>query len=685
MNLLRNEKSPYLLQHADNPVDWFPWGEEAFERARKEDKPIFLSIGYATCHWCHVMEHESFEDEQVAGLMNQAFVNIKVDREERPDIDNTYMTVCQMLTGSGGWPLTIIMTPDKEPFYAGTYIPKQSHPNRIGMKDLVPAIKKAWTTDIVRVRETVDQIKKGFQKSLEVGKSTTPLSGSILNEGLQSLVQRFDKNNGGFGSSPKFPSPHNLLFLSDYSSIHKDAYSEKMVETTLQQMRLGGIWDHVGKGFHRYSTDESWLLPHFEKMLYDQSMLLFAYADGWRLTGNSLFKKTACDIVDYVDECLRSPEGAFYSAEDADSEGEEGKFYIWKKSEIEAALEKKDARFFCDLYQIEPEGNFRDEATREKTGANIPHLSSTPPNEIFPKIESVLKTLHKKRKKRVRPLLDDKILTDWNGLMIASLARAGVIFDDQKFVKRAEIAWGLLSEYCLIPGEKLLHRYKDGEASIEGMADDYTFTILGLTELYNATFNPVYLSQAVHIQEIFDRKFYDKDYGGYFFTASGTEELLGRQKESYDGAIPSSNSVAALNGLRLSRLTGNPEYEAKSRSILNAFADPVNDAPGGYTFALKAYQLLNSNLNEIVICSKNRDQRVQEAIRICRDKAPLGSLILLKTSDTETVLGQVSEFSKNYPAEENLAVYVCSNFSCKAPVHTLEQLEKLFSKNDIRL
>jgi uncharacterized protein len=682
MNRLAKEKSPYLLQHANNPVEWYPWGGEAFGKAKKENKPVFLSIGYATCHWCHVMEHESFEDKEVAELMNQTFINIKVDREERPDIDNTYMTVCQMLTGSGGWPLTIIMTPEKEPFYAATYIPKQSLPNRIGMKELIPAIENAWATDTDRVMESADRIKKGFQKSLELGQSTTPLSGSIINEGLQSLIQRFDKKNGGFGGAPKFPSPHNLMFLSDYSLINQESYSSEMVESTLLNMRLGGLWDHIGKGFHRYATDEKWLLPHFEKMLYDQALLLLAYAEGWKLTQNPLFKKTAYEIFAYLNECLLSPEGAYFSAEDADSEGEEGKFYVWEKSEIESLLSEEDTELFCTLFQIETEGNFRDEATHEKTGANIPHLLGVIPDTLFPGVEAILDTLHQERQKRVRPLLDNKILTDWNGLMIAALARVGVIFDDEEFIVKAEETWALLDEYCVIPGEKLLHRLTGTEAGIDGMADDYAFTVWGLIELYHATFNPSYLVMALHIQEIFDRQFYDDKHGGYFFTASKAEPLLGRQKEIYDGAIPSSNSVAALNGFRLSRLTGNPYWENRARTIFEAFADPLNDAPSAYTFALKSYQLMNNPVNEIVICAKKHDEEVQSVIRICREKAPIGSVILLKTLDTKTLLNRASEFTKNFEVPNKWAVYLCSDFSCKAPVHTVEELKGLLSTGD---
>lgn len=676
MNRLQQEKSPYLLQHADNPVDWYPWGDEAFKKATQEDKPVFLSIGYATCHWCHVMAHESFEDEQVASLLNSAFVNIKVDREERPDIDNTYMTICQMLTGQGGWPLTIIMTPKKEPFFAATYLPKESRQNRIGMLDLVPQIETIWNSDRERILQSADKIKSGFTKSLDLGKSTGPLSEDILRKTTESLSNRFDPVSGGFGTSPKFPSPHNLLYLLNSSRISGDAESKKMALLTLEKMRLGGIWDHIGKGFHRYSTDHEWLLPHFEKMLYDQAMMLMAYTEGWRISENPLFKKTACDIVDYLDECLRAPGGAFYSAEDADSEGEEGKFYVWKKSEIESVLTDENAELFCKLFQINSEGNFYDESTRQKTGANIPHLKNPVSKDLEEHIEDILSQLHQHRKNRIRPQLDDKILTDWNGLLIAALARAGRILEEPGFTERAETAWAVLNDKCLQKSGGLFHRLKDGEAAIPGMADDYAFTIFGLIELYQSAFKPEYLSLAIEIQDYFDRNFQESQYGGYFFTSEESDELLGRQKEIYDGAIPSSNSVAAYNTYHLSRLTGDTSHEKNAQNIFNAFSEQINDGPAGYTFALNAWQIIQSDGMEIVITAEETNQIVQEFIQVCRHHAPPGSTILLKTKETALELSRLSSFSKNYTIRKDPAVFVCMNFTCKAPVYNNEELLK---------
>ena len=677
MNRLSKEKSPYLLQHAENPVNWYPWGEEAFEKAREENKPVFLSIGYATCHWCHVMAHESFEDDGVAKLMNDAFINIKVDREERPDIDNTYMTVCQMLTGQGGWPLTIIMTPDKEPFFAATYLPKRSMQNRIGMTDLVPQIKNAWQNDRQRIDQAVQRIKEGFSKSLQLGQSKQALPENITKDTFQNLQDRYDPEFGGFGGSPKFPSPHNLLFLADYARIHKSDKAEEMLQKTLLQMRLGGLWDHIGKGFHRYSTDREWLLPHFEKMLYDQATLLMAYADGYKLTGESLFKETTLDIVNYVESQLESPEGLFYSAEDADSEGEEGKFYVWSRDEIDSVLTDEESELFCTHYNIRADGNFLDESTRQRTGKNIPHLSHMLSDSEESKLAEIRKKLNQHREKRIRPLLDDKILTDWNGLMIAALAKSGVLLEEPKLIEKAENAFKQLLKLCKREQSLLLHRVKDGEAEIEGMADDYTFLIWGALELYNATFNPDYLAEAVELQRIFTEHFADQNHGGFFYTAEHAEKLLGRQKEIYDGAIPSSNSVSVLNGYRLSRLTGHSDFEHQSEQILKAFSEQISDAPAGYTFALYAHQMMEQNSNEILIAAKKQDELTTSFLKTARDHVGSGSVILLKIKESADQLANVAPFTRSFPIKEKPAVYVCSNFACKAPVFDTDSLKEL--------
>ena len=474
-NRLQFEKSPYLLQHADNPIDWYPWGDEAFEKAQKEDKPIFLSIGYSTCHWCHVMEHESFEDPEVARLMNEIFVSIKVDREERPDIDKTYMTVSQMLTGSGGWPLNIIMTPDKKPFFAGTYFPKESRFGRVGMLDLVPRIQEIWLNEHQKALDTADQVVAALQKMSQQtvtqlkysDEEEGTLGKAILDAAYKQLADLFDEVHGGFGSAPKFPTPHTLLFLLRYWKRHDDEQALKMVERTLQAMRLGGVYDHIGFGFHRYSTDSKWLLPHFEKMLYDQALLAMAYTEAYQVTQKEEYARTAQEIFTYVLRDMTAPSGGFYSAEDADSEGVEGKFYVWSQEEIRHILDEEEAEFVMRVFNFEKGGNFKEQATGLKTGENIVHLQKpladlaagfkVTEQELRHRIENIRQKLFDIREQRVHPHKDDKILTDWNGLMIAALAKGAQVFDEPRYAQAAERAARFILDEAHDENGRLLH------------------------------------------------------------------------------------------------------------------------------------------------------------------------------------------------------------------------------------
>jgi len=636
------------------------------------------------------MEHESFEENDVAEWMNRVFVNIKVDREERPDIDHTYMTICQMLTGQGGWPLTIIMTPDKKPFYAATYLPKESRPQRIGMLDLVPAIQKAWTSDRENILKSVERIINGFSKTLDLGKGSSPLPDDIILQTLNELSARFDEDLGGFGSSPKFPAAHNLIFLMDQFHLTGENKYLQMAELTLEKMRLGGIWDHIGFGFHRYSTDREWLLPHFEKMLYDQAMLLLAYAEAWSATGNPLFEETVYEITAYIDDCLTSPEGAFYSAEDADSEGEEGKFYVWRVDELNKLLTPEESKQFLNTYQIEKNGNFRDEATGHKTGANIPHLKSDlselaknrgiEPDLLKGELEQIRSKIKTDRDTRIRPLLDDKILTDWNGLMIAAFARAGSLLNDHRLLEKAEKAWETISRYCMKKDHTLLHRLKDGDAAIEGMADDYAFLIFGLLELYQATFNPDYLETALKLQKQFDDLFYDDEHGGYYFTAKSADQLLGRQKEIYDGALPSSNSVAALNCFRLFSLTAISDYNDRFQQLFRAFSDPISDSPAGYAAALQALSLDLAGASQIIITAREYNSEVQLTINKLKKVASPGSVFILKTHKNSSQIDKCSDLLKNYLVDDQITIYVCSRFNCKTPVHTVEEALEILTQ-----
>ena len=495
-NRLIKEKSPYLLQHAYNPVDWYPWSTEAFEKAKAENKPVFVSIGYSTCHWCHVMEKECFSDDQVAELMNQTFVSIKVDREERPDLDAAYMAICQSMGRSCGWPLNVIMSPDKNPFFVASYIPKDNRYGTVGMLSLVPQIGEIWK----KRKAEMETIGKELKDQLELHTETTDeneLDKSDLDNAYEQLFLRFDSENGGFGTAPKFPSPSNLLFLLRYWNRTKEKTAWDMVEKTLRSMRLGGIFDQIGSGFHRYSTDAQWLVPHFEKMLYDQALLALAYIEAFQASGAQKFRITAKETLDYVLRDLVSAEGGFYSAEDADSEGEEGKFYLWTSQEIKLSLPPEDADLAIKLFDIKPKGNYFD-PTKGNDGKNILHLSkpldqfalesNLSVDELIGKLGKITNILFGVREKRVHPAKDDKILVDWNGLMIAALARAGQVLGEQKYLEAASKAADFILKEMKTQEGKLYHRYVKGERAFLGFLDDYAFLVFGLIELYEAGF-----------------------------------------------------------------------------------------------------------------------------------------------------------------------------------------------------
>jgi len=596
-NRLIHEKSPYLQQHAHNPVDWFPWGEEAFALAKAEDKPLFVSIGYSTCHWCHVMERESFEDEEIGALMRATVVAVKVDREERPDLDALYMTFCQVLTGRGGWPLNVVLTPEGRPFFADTYFPKESGFGHTGMRELLQRIYMTWKTNRQAVLSSADQILAAVREQIEDkeedgGGEPEPADLATARAQLASL---FDAEHGGFGGAPKFPSPHNLLFLLQEYRRTNEPDCLAMVQTTLSAMRRGGIFDHVGLGFHRYATDARWFLPHFEKMLYDQALLAMAYTEGWQETGEVAFRQTALDIFEYVRRDLTSPEGVFYCAEDADSEGVEGKFYVWTTAEILAALPEADANLMLAVYGMAEAGNFHEEATGVATGANI--LSLREPltataarlgmnlTDLQARLERCRLTLLAAREKRPRPLCDDKVLTDLNGLMIAALAKAARAFDDKDLAVRAQrAAAGILTQLGL-PDGRLLHRLRQGEAAIDGMLDDYAFLAWGLIELYQTVSDPVYLHGAVALAQTMLLHFADTA-GGFFLTPDDGEALLVRQKIFFDAAVPSGNSVAFFVLTALSRLTGEGSFQTSAAALAKRMAPRVAKQAAGYTFFL---------------------------------------------------------------------------------------------------
>ncbi|MEN3037834.1 MAG: thioredoxin domain-containing protein, partial [Candidatus Kryptonium sp.] len=509
-NRLINEKSPYLLQHAENPVDWYPWCDEAFEKAKVEDKPIFLSIGYSTCHWCHVMEKESFEDEEVAKILNENFVSIKVDREERPDIDSVYMSVCQAMTGHGGWPLTIIMTPDKKPFFAGTYIPKHSRFGRIGLIDLLQRVSHLWKENKEKLLSLADEITTDLKQAFSQSIVNDTIDESVLSLAYDQLKSQFDPEYGGFGKAPKFPIPHNLMFLLRYWRKTGNPKALEMVEQTLNSMYLGGIYDHIGFGFHRYSTDRYWLLPHFEKMLYDQALLLIAYLETYQATQNQKYARICNEISSYVLRNLTNPNGGFFSAEDADSEGEEGKFYLWEFNELKEILNQEEFNFVVGKFNIQIDGNYYDEVRKSKTGKNIFYLTEHLSNENITKWETIRQKLFKYREQRIHPLKDDKILTDWNGLMICAFARAYSVLRNENYLNIAKNSADFILKNLLKDG-KLLHRFRDGEAKINAYLDDYAFLIWGLIELYEASFETKYLRNAIVLTEKMIQLFWDDE------------------------------------------------------------------------------------------------------------------------------------------------------------------------------
>jgi uncharacterized protein YyaL (SSP411 family) len=606
-NRLAQEKSPYLLQHAHNPVDWRPWSEEAFRAAKEQDKPVLVSIGYATCHWCHVMERESFEDEEVGRALNEAFVCIKVDREERPDVDKIYMTACNLMTGRGGWPLNVLLTPDKAPFFAATYIPRDSRFGHPGLLDLTAQVQKLWREKrediLVAARGALDSLRLACEEGVVGGPSTpgqgpTEIGEELFNACYREFADSFDAVNGGFGLAPKFPSLHNLLFLLRVYERFSYPRALEMVEKTLTSIRRGGIYDQLGYGMHRYSTDERWLLPHFEKMLYDQAMLLLTCAETYRISGKPFFKEIAGEVAEYVLRDMTGRDGAFYTAEDADSEGEEGKFYVFEREELLAILGEEDGRLAEAWYGVQADGNFLDEASKERTGANVLHqpherawfagkhgLSA---EELDTRLENIRQRLLGHRLARPRPLLDDKALTELNGLMIAALARAGRLCEKRHWVAAGRRSAEFVLSRLVGPDGALLRRFREDEAGLPAHLDDYAFLAWGLTELGEATSEDGWIQRAVALMDTLCAGFWDERQPGFFFSAADRKELPVRVKDVYDNAIPGGNGVALLLLERLGRLATRGDFLDKAQGMRAALGPYVSRAPMAYAFLLTA-------------------------------------------------------------------------------------------------
>ncbi len=685
-NRLAESKSPYLQQHANNPVAWYPWGKEAFQKAKKEDKPVFLSIGYATCHWCHVMAHESFEDRNVADLLNRHFVSVKVDREERPDVDQVYMTVCQALTGRGGWPLSIFMTPDKKPFFAGTYFPKNSGMGMPGFMDICANIADAWKNKRSELMESSGKITAAIQPADQEHPGSL-INMDTLDLCFQHFQKAFDPQWGGFGQAPKFPSPHNYSFLLRWHARTGDKAALEMVEKSLQSMRQGGIFDHIGFGFHRYSVDERWLVPHFEKMLYDQAMLSLAYTDLFQVTGKQCYGQVVREIAEYVLRDMTSPQGGFYSAEDADSEGEEGLFYVWKPQEIVSHLGQEDGDLFCRFYNITQKGNF-------EHNLSIPHMTESvdafasrkgiTTQELVKRLETCREKLFHIRENRIHPLKDDKILSAWNGLMIAALARASQVLEEPSYQDAAQRSADFVLTVMRRENGRLYRRYRLGESAFPGFLEDYAFMVWGLIELYESTFEVRYLKEALNLNDVMHALFRDDAGGGFFFVGKDSEQMIVQSKDIYDGATPSGNSVAVMNQMRLARMTGDTALEQHAQKAVKAFFAKIMSHPMGFTQFLAACDFIIGPTQEIVVVGNPGDKVTKKMLQAVKQSYLPNKVLLFHGKE-----GSSKELDKIAPYAGEMASAVsdrpttfwCQQFTCREPITSIEKLESIITSH----
>jgi hypothetical protein len=671
-NRLIFEKSPYLLQHAENPVDWYPWGEEAFAKARREDKPILLSIGYSTCHWCHVMAHESFESERVAEVLNRKFVSIKVDREERPDLDNLYMKVVQLISGRGGWPLNVLMTPDRKPFFGGTYFPPESGYGRPGFIDILESTSALWQNERDRLLGSAAKLT-AIISDMAVGDATGQLDSAIFDQAFRLFSETYDAAYGGFGKAPKFPSAHQLMFLLRYHHRSGEQNSLRMVTETLTSLRKGGICDQLGGGFHRYSTDREFLVPHFEKMLYDQAMLAICYLETYQVTGDDFFGDTVREIFDYVLRDLTAAEGAFHSAEDADSEGSEGRFYLWPASEIIDVLGPEEGEKFNKAFGVRAEGNYHDEITGELTGLNILHLREA---DWPPPLADARRILFEKRAERIRPFKDDKILTSWNGLMIAALAMGARILGDGSYRAAAEKAADFILAELRDDKGRLLRRYRDGEAALPAYLEDYAFLVYGLLNLYEAEFKDEYLLQATELSSAMIDLFWDAEHGFFSFSGIGNEELIGSANDFYDGATPAGNSVALLNLVKLAAITADRKYREIADRMSRGIVVEAEQYPPGYTMFLNAVDYLLGPKGEIVIAGEAGAKATGEALALINRIFSPNKVVMLKRPGREGAkLEKLAAYTEFQPLiDGRTTIYLCRDSSCEKPIVELTEL-----------
>jgi len=668
-NRLINEKSPYLLHHAHNPVDWYPWGEEAFQRAQAEGKPIFLSIGYAACHWCHVMERESFEDEEIAALLNEHFVSIKVDREERPDVDQTYMTAVQAMTGQGGWPLSVFLTPEGKPFFGGTYFPPRDGMGMAGFNTILSKLAEAWRTHRAEVERTGAQLTEALQAMAGGETAGGNVSPELLDKGYRSYSLSFDELHGGFGAAPKFPQAGALGFLMRFYLRSREHHALQVATRTLDAMADGGIYDHLGSGFHRYSVDEAWLVPHFEKMLYDNALLASAYLDAYRLTGQARYARIAAETLDYVLRDMAAPQAGFYAAEDADSEGQEGRFYTWTPDEIRAVLMQEQADLVMTCYGITERGN-------SEAGRSVLHVVAAPGDQGLQRsLARSRKALLEARSARPRPLRDDKVLTGWNGLMISAMCSGYQVLGKKRLLNAAQRAGRFILKTMWRDG-LLLRRWRAGEAGIPGFLEDYAFIVQALVDLYESDFDDRWMSAALQINDQMMARF-SADGGGFFDSAEEHASPLMRARQQHDASTPSGNSVAAMNLLRLSQFTANPGLRQRAQQTLQSMQPQMDEYPTAFPYALCALDYLLARPMEIVIAG-GRDHPVTDAmLRVVRARFLPNKVVALADPDDAGAASLFPLVHAHKPRAGNPAAYVCENFACREPTTDPERLAAL--------
>jgi uncharacterized protein YyaL (SSP411 family) len=678
-NRLSNESSPYLLQHATNPVNWFPWCDEALELAKERDIPIFLSVGYSACHWCHVMEHESFENEEIARLMNDHFVNIKVDREERPDLDEVYMSAVQMMTGSGGWPMSVFLTPDCVPFYGGTYFPPDNRYGRPGFPDVLKSVARHYKENPGKIQETAEKLMTGLNRMADLKNPQGRLDTEIVSRAYESMAQNFDSRNGGFGSQPKFPNSMNLsVFFREYAA-RGNEQAKDMALLTLKKMAGGGIYDHLGGGFHRYSVDDRWLVPHFEKMLYDNALLTNLYLEGYRITTDSLYKRVVVETLGYVVREMTQDNGGFYSTQDADSEGEEGKFFVWDQDEIQSVLGADDGDLFCRYYDVTKEGNFED----GRSILNIPHelvdvaeLLGVEKKLLIERLEIGRRKLFEVRETRIKPGRDEKIQANWNGLMISAFAQASQVLENPSYLRIAESAASFILREMRNEKGLLLHTYKDGNARFIGYQDDYAFLIAGLIDLYEATFEMTWLQQAEELCDSMVDQFWDSGEGGFFFAGPHHESLIVRSKNPYDNAIPSGNSVGVMDLMRLGVLLDREDLRDRASQTLRLFQPFMAEVPTGFGQMLCSLNFFLEGPHEIAIVGSPGDPQTQELLQAVAGHYVPNRVVALKDPDKpDDLTARIKLLANKGLVGGRPAAYVCRNFTCDTPVTKASELE----------